>query len=640
MPSDLLNVSEQIDWASLSHAYGPATNVPDLLRALLTGSEEETWLELWNDVHHQGSVYSATAPTVRVLMTWLGRLEVPRQDNVWSTLQDFARQGAELQPEWSRWLSAEEHGHLADIRREILSGLPRYLAAAADQNSATRLHAYALLAELPEAMPITWPILEERFSKEADVEGQAAVLLAQARLLGLCRLPGEAFVQRCLHLLQNGAAPMSLCVAAGRAMAMVGPQDLPDEVVQVFAQQVEATPERFRLEGGHIHLWSLNSALGDRPDLQQALGTLLLRSAHADIRMHAAFRVRELGTEQRRLRPWAVSVLLAHLREEADSAALAEVVTRLGQLGQAAEVAVPTLVRLAEGGAEASQRAAVLALLQLRRAEVLPFLAGALRSTDVLMLSRLARGLADLDPLPPDLAPSVQDALTFVRVLEPSQKLELEDPLLTFEWDMVVEHTGLALERALERLMPGTPEKASAQPEGHIGRDEGDRDSILMDRAPSPEELGVLVNELMETDRADLLTRVLPWIPPYGPQARQLEPLLRQRAADEQFGQTWEQLRAVTALMRLLGEREPYDRVAQEYLDWSPMYSAYGLEQLLAMRPALPFLRAVLERLAFSERSQTGSFGPETVQEDEALQRRAKHLLEELETGPGLGGGA
>jgi hypothetical protein len=49
-----------IDWKELTHAYGSAEDVPDLLAQLSPDSESEVWSELWSCLCHQGSVYSAS----------------------------------------------------------------------------------------------------------------------------------------------------------------------------------------------------------------------------------------------------------------------------------------------------------------------------------------------------------------------------------------------------------------------------------------------------------------------------------------------------------------------------------------------------------------------------------------------------
>jgi hypothetical protein len=59
-----------IPWASLRHAYGPADDVPGILRAIVDGDEEtakEAASELYGNIWHQGTVYQATAPAVPFL---------------------------------------------------------------------------------------------------------------------------------------------------------------------------------------------------------------------------------------------------------------------------------------------------------------------------------------------------------------------------------------------------------------------------------------------------------------------------------------------------------------------------------------------------------------------------------------------
>ncbi|MFF5258969.1 HEAT repeat domain-containing protein [Actinomadura viridis] len=61
---------DDVDWASLQHAYGPAEDVPDLLRALASESASErdkAMHELYGNIFHQGSRYEATAHAVPFL---------------------------------------------------------------------------------------------------------------------------------------------------------------------------------------------------------------------------------------------------------------------------------------------------------------------------------------------------------------------------------------------------------------------------------------------------------------------------------------------------------------------------------------------------------------------------------------------
>ena len=51
-------------WHELDHAYGPAGDIPDLLRALERGAHEELWQRLFSALCHQGSAYTASYAAV------------------------------------------------------------------------------------------------------------------------------------------------------------------------------------------------------------------------------------------------------------------------------------------------------------------------------------------------------------------------------------------------------------------------------------------------------------------------------------------------------------------------------------------------------------------------------------------------
>ncbi|MCA9094511.1 MAG: hypothetical protein KDA68_13560, partial [Planctomycetaceae bacterium] len=73
----MLERLDEIEWGELSHAYGVATDVPLILRALaerngFRDSKEfdgvDLVLALGNRIAHQGSLYPATLPAVPFLM--------------------------------------------------------------------------------------------------------------------------------------------------------------------------------------------------------------------------------------------------------------------------------------------------------------------------------------------------------------------------------------------------------------------------------------------------------------------------------------------------------------------------------------------------------------------------------------------
>jgi hypothetical protein len=55
-------------WATLQHAYGDASDIPELLRQLPdfppSDGNKEPWFTIWSSLAHQGDVYSATFAAV------------------------------------------------------------------------------------------------------------------------------------------------------------------------------------------------------------------------------------------------------------------------------------------------------------------------------------------------------------------------------------------------------------------------------------------------------------------------------------------------------------------------------------------------------------------------------------------------
>ncbi|MFE2140992.1 hypothetical protein ACFXA3_04420 [Streptomyces sp. NPDC059456] len=61
---------DSVQWHTLTHAYGPAEDVPHLIAGLYEDDEEtagEALYELYGTIHHQGTVYAASAPAVPFL---------------------------------------------------------------------------------------------------------------------------------------------------------------------------------------------------------------------------------------------------------------------------------------------------------------------------------------------------------------------------------------------------------------------------------------------------------------------------------------------------------------------------------------------------------------------------------------------
>ena len=72
-----VSLDDATRWANLQHAYGPASDTPDLLRKLydlpVSQDDAEPWCSLWSSLAHQGDVYSASFAAVPHVIDALSR---------------------------------------------------------------------------------------------------------------------------------------------------------------------------------------------------------------------------------------------------------------------------------------------------------------------------------------------------------------------------------------------------------------------------------------------------------------------------------------------------------------------------------------------------------------------------------------
>jgi hypothetical protein len=186
-----------LDWSAVSHAFGPATDVPGILRALRS-PEEQHRANAMDDfrmrVLHQDSLYPAGAAAVPYLIDLLAddsapdrtlghellaeivpeneipRLLSARPRPLGPSLDDLARQRSD------RYLAGQhlEHGELEidpvyqEAYEAVRAGVPTYLRLLSDANRDVRGLSAHLLSFFPEAAPQVTPVLKARLAVEQD----------------------------------------------------------------------------------------------------------------------------------------------------------------------------------------------------------------------------------------------------------------------------------------------------------------------------------------------------------------------------------------------------------------------------------------------------------------------------------------
>lgn len=83
--TEALSGLDAVPWSNLRHAFGPAIDIPELIRALPSpdGSvRDKTWHTLYGNLWHQGTIYEATTYAIPFLIRLLEVQAVPDKQRI------------------------------------------------------------------------------------------------------------------------------------------------------------------------------------------------------------------------------------------------------------------------------------------------------------------------------------------------------------------------------------------------------------------------------------------------------------------------------------------------------------------------------------------------------------------------------
>ncbi|WP_392966619.1 hypothetical protein [Streptomyces sp. LN245] len=141
---------DDVRWSDLTHAYGSAEDVPELIRALYEDDEEaadEAVYELYGNIHHQGTIYQASAPAVPFLAH--AALHAPgRREDMLMLLAVLADHGPGL-AESPHWPDSD----VAAVCAELCAVLPALLPCLEDPERGVRRAALRMVATVADVLP-------------------------------------------------------------------------------------------------------------------------------------------------------------------------------------------------------------------------------------------------------------------------------------------------------------------------------------------------------------------------------------------------------------------------------------------------------------------------------------------------------
>ncbi|MFD0206523.1 MULTISPECIES: hypothetical protein [Saccharothrix] len=174
MTADALDGIDDVDWASLGHAYGSAEDVPGVLRDAVGADEElarDAIEHLYGSVYHQGTLYSATPWAVPFVARLAADPGTPRRAHLVNLLGAIAK-SEDARPEV-----------LADVRTALARETSRLLPLLDDPDDDVRHLATHLLGHLPRSTAAeVVPALRARQERETSPLVLAGLLAAAVRL--------------------------------------------------------------------------------------------------------------------------------------------------------------------------------------------------------------------------------------------------------------------------------------------------------------------------------------------------------------------------------------------------------------------------------------------------------------------------
>lgn len=243
----MLEGLDRIDWSRLSHAYGEASDVPQLIRGLAAGSaeiRESSLHDLFGNIWHQGTVYEATAFAVPFLIELIEDPVIPDRSRIlylvqsisegWLDCQKYAAEQGKFLPPAVAARHAQERPHYQAAHEAVARGFNVLSGLLSADDASVRMGSAFVLATLTERRGDVALILLEAIDSETDDLSRAALLLALLVLVQNSADLGitEVAVRRFESFLEDTESPSS-ALGAGIALLQLNRADAVPRVLDI-----------------------------------------------------------------------------------------------------------------------------------------------------------------------------------------------------------------------------------------------------------------------------------------------------------------------------------------------------------------------------------------------------------------------
>ncbi|MFC9079584.1 HEAT repeat domain-containing protein [Streptomyces sp. NPDC057062] len=171
---------DEVDWASMEHAYGSAADVPMLLRGLLSElpDERERALDgMYGAVHHQGDVYDSTLACIPFLFDVVGQAGLPDRGSVVELLASIG--GTDLEDEdFPDDPDADRPDNYVMARAAVRAGAEVFFGLTEDADPEVRRAAAHAVVRFADGPARVFTVLHRRVEREADDSVKTALIEA------------------------------------------------------------------------------------------------------------------------------------------------------------------------------------------------------------------------------------------------------------------------------------------------------------------------------------------------------------------------------------------------------------------------------------------------------------------------------
>jgi hypothetical protein len=189
----VLDGLDDVPWSELTHAYGEATDVPALIRSLVSvddAEREHARHELFGNIWHQGTVYQATIYALPFLVNLLRDPLSPDRDALALLVASIIAGRGYTEIHWSRPIVspftrrplakpsdleeriARERDIVQEIRKRGAEAVDILLAFLDHDEAEVRMTVAEALGRFPSRADAIVPVLRTALADEHDVEAR------------------------------------------------------------------------------------------------------------------------------------------------------------------------------------------------------------------------------------------------------------------------------------------------------------------------------------------------------------------------------------------------------------------------------------------------------------------------------------